>query len=307
MSVSHQLFDRRLQRRWFVRHAGTIAAGDFLRRQVAEDIADRLGVVTRRFEHGLVLGAGASAAASVLTATGKIAGLVIGEPVLELLRDRRAGGLVLDSESLPFADGNFDLIVSLLDLHGVNDLPGTLVQLRRLLRPDGLLVATLIGGTSLNELSYAFASAESELKGGASPRVAPMIDIRDLGHLLQRAGFALPVTDLDRLSLNYASPLALMRELRSLGLGNALVARSRHPLGRSVLRRAIETYARGATAGDGRVAATIEILTATAWSPDPSQQQPLKPGSARAKLADALGAVEQTVGGPISKDVQRPK
>lgn len=296
MSAPNTIFDRRLQRQWLARHAETIRGGDFLRQHVAGDLAERLGVVTRQFERGLVLGAGSGAAAPVIVGTGKIADLLIGEPIAELIGPR-AGSIVVDSEALPFADASFDVIVSLLDLHAVNDLPGALIQMRRAMRPDGLLMAAMIGGSSLSELALAFASAESDLKGGASPRVAPMIDLRDLGHLLQRAGFALPVTDLDRLSLTYAEPMALMRELRCLGLGNALVARIRRPLDRALLQGVVEAYANLAPAAGGRVAATIEILTATAWSPGPGQQQPLKPGSARARLADALGAVEMPAGG----------
>ncbi len=296
MSQAAEIFDRRLQRHWLGRHRAVIRAGDFLRLQVAEDLADRLSVVARRFEHGLLIGAGAMAAAPVLTQTRKIERLTIGEPAFALAQGSSSPTVVLDGEVLPFASQSFDLVVSLLDLQQVNDLPGALVQLRHILKPDGLLLASVIGGASFAELARAFAIAESEALGGVSPHVAPMVDVRDLGQLLQRAGFALPVADLDRLSLTYASPLALMRELKGLGLGNALIARSKRPLRRGVLA-ALDSAYRGESSGpDGRIAATIEILTATAWSPGPDQQQPLRPGSARARLADALGTAEQPAG-----------
>lgn len=298
MSQAAEIFDRRLQRRWLARHRAVVGAGDFLRRQVAGDLAGRLSVVARRFEHGLLIGAGATAAAPALAQSGKIERLTIGEPILELAQGRSSSTVVLDGEALPFASQSFDLVVSLLDLQQVNDLPGALVQLRHILKPDGLLLASLIGGASFTELARAFAIAESEVLGGISPHVAPMVDVRDLGQLLQRAGFALPVADLDRLNLTYVSPLAMMRELRGLGLGNALIARSKRPMRRGVLA-ALDGAYRGESSGPhGRIAATIEILTATAWSPGPNQQQPLRPGSARARLADALGTAEQPAGEP---------
>ena len=298
MSGPHQIFDRQLQRRWFVRHRDGVAAGDFLRLHVAADLADRLAVVTRRFEHALLLGPGVSAAAPLLRSTGRIERLVTAEPVFALIPAREPSAVIVDTEHLPFAAASFDLVVSLLDLQYVNDLPGALVQLRRILKPDGLMLASLVGGTSLSELARAFAVAESEVLGGVGPHVAPMVDIRDLGHLLQRAGFALPVADLDRLTLTYASPVGLMRELRCLGLGNALTARSRRPMRRSVLEAVEKAYRQEAAAPGDRVTATLEVLTATAWSPGPNQQQPLRPGSARARLSDALGVPEQPAGEP---------
>jgi SAM-dependent methyltransferase len=302
MSEPAKLFDRTLQRHWLRRHSATIAAGDVLRQHVTQDLASRLTGVARQFERGLLVGAGAGAAAPALMATGKVAELVVGEPVLELVRQQTSATVVLDGEALPFADGSFDLAVSLLDLQGMNDLPGALVQLRRLLKPDGLLLASLIGGESLGALARAFAIAETGMRGGASPRIAPMVDVRDLGNLLQRAGFALPVADLDRISLSYASPIALMRELRSLGLANALLVRSRKPFGKAMLASVDTEYRRGAPEPGGRVAAIIEIVTATAWAPGANQQQPLRPGSARTRLADALGVTEHSAGESVRRE-----
>jgi SAM-dependent methyltransferase len=199
---------------------------------------------------------------------------------------------VADEEALPFAEGSFDLVASALSLHWTNDLPGVLVQIRRALAPDGLLLAALVGGQSLNELRTALTSAEAELTGGASPRVAPFADVRDLGQLLQRAGFALPVTDLEPIIVRYSSMFALMRDLRAMGATNALTERSRVPLRRAVLMRAAEIYADRFADPDGRIRATFDIIWLSGWAPHESQQKPLAPGSARMRLADALNAKE---------------
>jgi SAM-dependent methyltransferase len=177
-------------------------------------------------------------------------------------------------------------------LQYVNDLPGALLQIRRALKPDGLFLAALLGGETLTELRQSFAAAESEIEGGASPRVAPFADLRDLGGLLQRAGFALPVTDVDRLTVRYDSVFALLRDLRRMGAANSLVARRRKPLRRATLRRMAEIYAQQFAHHDGRIRATFDIVWLSGWAPHPDQQQPLKPGSAKARLADALGVRE---------------
>ncbi|MEI8150830.1 MAG: methyltransferase domain-containing protein, partial [Hyphomicrobiales bacterium] len=192
--------------------------------------------------------------------------------------------------------GSLDLVVSALALQFVNDLPGTLIQIRRALRPDGLLLAAMIGGDSLTELREAFAQAEAEVDGGVSPRVAPFADLRDIGALLQRAGFALPVTDVDRVTVRYASPLALMHDLRSMGAANALTERRRAPLRRATLRRLMEIYAERFSDPDGRVRATFEIVWLSGWAPHESQQKPLAPGSAKTRLADALRTREIPAG-----------
>lgn len=228
--------------------------------------------------------------------------MIAAEPAAGLAPSQaEAATVVADSETLPFAPDSFDLVVSILDLGLVNDLPGALLQIRRSLRPDGLMLAALIGGESLGALARAFVLAESEITGGASPRVSPMVDVRDLGALLQRAGFALPVTDVDRLMLTYASPLAAVDELRRLGLANSLVARSRRPLPRAVLDRAMSAYMAEAAGPGGRVVMALDILTATAWAPHPDQQKPLRPGSAKTRLADALGVPEHATGEAVPK------
>jgi SAM-dependent methyltransferase len=201
-----------------------------------------------------------------------------------------------DEEALPFRDGTLDLVVSGLALQFVNDLPGTLIQIRRALKPDGLLLAALAGGDTLTELRQAFAIAEAEVEHGISPRVVPFADLRDIGSLLQRAGFALPVTDVDRITARYASPLALMHDLRRMGATNPLIERSRHPLRRATLERITEVYRERFADSDGRIRATFEIVWLSGWAPHESQQQPLAPGSARRRLADALGTKELPAG-----------
>ena len=187
-------------------------------------------------------------------------------------------------------------MVSALALQFVNDLPGTLVQIRRVLKPDGLFLAALIGGETLTELRQSFAAAESEVEGGVSPRVAPFADLRDLGALLQRAGFALPVTDIDRVSVRYDSVFALMHDLRRMGATNTLIDRRRVPLRRATLMRMAEIYSERFSDADGRLRATFEIVWLSGWAPHSSQQQPLRPGSAKARLADALGTREISTG-----------
>jgi hypothetical protein len=186
--------------------------------------------------------------------------------------------------------------VSALTLQYVNDLPGVLVQIRCALKPDGLFLAALIGGESLTELRQSFAQAESEIEGGLSPRVAPFADVRDLGALLQRAGFALPVVDSERLTVRYDTVFDLMRDLRRMGAANALTERRRAPLRRATLLRMAEIYAERFADADKRLRATFEIVWLSGWAPDPSQQKPLKPGSARTRLADALNTREIPAG-----------
>jgi SAM-dependent methyltransferase len=201
-----------------------------------------------------------------------------------------------DDEVIRVPDTSLNLAVSALALQFVNDLPGVLVQLRRALKPDGLLMAAMIGGDSLSELRQAFAQAESEIEGGLSPRVAPFADLRDLGGLLQRAGFALPVIDSERITVRYATVFNLMHDLRRMGATNVLAERRRAPLRRTTLLRMAEIYGERFADPDGRLRATFEIVWLSGWAPDPSQQKPLKPGSAKARLADALNTREIPAG-----------
>jgi SAM-dependent methyltransferase len=272
------IFDRRLLRARLAR-AAAIGPATFLLDSVADDIAERLSAVLRTFDTAVDLG----------TPTG-----AVGRAIAE--RVGTVAAVVADEEALPFRDASLDLVVSALTLQHVNDLPGTLIQIRRALKPDGLFLAAMVGGESLAELRAAFAEAEAEVEGGVSPRVAPFADLRDLGALLQRAGFALPVTDVDRITVRYASPLALMHDLRHMGAGNALTERRRTPLRRATLRRLLEIYAERFADPDGRIRATFEIVWLSGWAPHHSQQQPQPPGSAKTRLADALRTQEISAG-----------
>lgn len=295
MNGSPRLFDRALLRTRAHRAAGS-RNNNFLLQRAAEDLTERLQTVTRDFEHGLDLGTPGEALRRALAATDRVPRLIACEP-LAALRDPALGPRVaVDEEVLPFADGAFDLVVSALALHWVNDLPGALIQIRRALRPDGLFLAVLAGGETLTELRQSLAAAEAEIEGGVSPRVAPFIEVRALGALLQRAGFALPVTDVDRVTVRYSGLGTLFRDLREMGATNALVERRRTPLRRETLARAAATYAERFADPDGKLRATFDLLSISAWAPAESQQQPLRPGSARMRLADALGTKELPAG-----------
>ncbi|WP_324615111.1 methyltransferase domain-containing protein [Hyphomicrobium album] len=271
---------------------GAAAQHDFLLARVANELADRLGIVQRRFPLAVNVGAHHGLLSRRLRGLAGIERIVDVDSTAQLLTDAVDMRVVADEEALPFADASIDLIVSALSLQLVNDLPGTLVQMRRALRPDGLLLAALLGGATLHELRDAWLAAEAEISGGASPRVAPFADVRDLGGLLQRAGFALPVVDSETVTVTYADPLSLMHEIKAMGASNMLVARRRQPVTRGLVLRAAEIYADRFGAADGRVPATFEIVTLTAWAPDESQPKPLRPGSAQTRLADALGVKE---------------
>jgi SAM-dependent methyltransferase len=240
----------------------------------------------------------------VLAASGKVGTIIAADASFSLPTGGTGASdsslaVAADEEALPFRDGSLDLVATALALQFVNDLPGTLIQIRRALRPDGLLLAALIGGETLSELREAFAAAEAVIEDGISPRVIPFADVREMGTLLQRAGFALPVTDVDRVTVRYATPLALMHDLRRMGATNPMLERSRRPLRRATLRRMMEIYAERFADADGRIRATFEIVWLSGWAPHESQQKPLAPGSARQRLADALGTTEIPAGEKI--------
>ena len=262
---------------------------DFLLDRVAHDFAERLEVVKRQFPFALNLGFHTASLSRVLRGHRSIGSILDADAVALPVLERGAQRVVADDEALPFAEHAFDLAVSGLSLHLVNDLPGALIQIRRALKPDGLMLAALLGGQTLHELRQAWLVAEEEITGGVSPRVAPFADVSELGRLIQRAGFALPVADTDVVRVTYASPLALMAEIKAMGASNMLTERRRVPVTRGLLLRAAGIYAERFGLDDGRVAATFEIITLTAWVPHESQQKPLAPGSAQMRLATALG------------------
>lgn len=281
------LFDRAL---WLARKrralARPVAGADFLMQRVADDLADRLAAVERKFARGAALFCQTSHAAHALSASGKVAETVRVEADPAFL----AGddGVVAALETVPFEPGSLDLAVSLLDLQSTNDVPGMLAQIRRALKPDGLFLAAMAGAGTLAELRESLLAAETELHGGASPRVIPFADVRDAGALLQRAGLALPVADIETITVRYDTPFGLMRDLKAMGETNILVDRSRRPANRALLARAAEIYAERFSDGDGRIRASFAIVWLSGWAPDASQQKPLKPGSATVSLAKIL-------------------
>jgi SAM-dependent methyltransferase len=285
------IFDRALLRARR-RRAAALGAETFLLEQVAEDFADRIAVVNRHFAFAADIGSPGDIVARRLLDRRLV------EHVVHVGDDGGSGSVpqaVADEEALPLADGVFDLVVSALSLQHVNDLPGALLQIRRALKPDGLFLAALLGGETLTELRQAFTQAEAEIEGGVSPRVAPFADLRDLGALLQRAGFALPVTDADRVAVRYSDAFALMQDLRRMGATNVLLERRRKPTRRTTILRMAEIYGERFSDPDGRLRATFDIVWLSGWSPHESQQKPLRPGSAKMRLADALGTTEVSV------------
>ena len=287
------IFDPRRVRAHRERAAPRLAEYDFLFRDVAERLADRLLDIRRSFPLALDFGCHGGEFARIVNGRGGIKTLYQCDPAPAMAR--AAGGLALaaEADALPFREGVFDLVVSVLSLHWVNDLPGALVQIRRLLRPDGLFLAALPGGGTLGELRAALTQAELDVTGGASARVAPFVDLRDAGALLQRAGFALPVADADPIAVRYESMFRLMADLRGMGETAAMTGVPRHFTRREVILRAAEIYRQRHEGADGRIPATFQIVWLTGWAPDPSQQRPARRGSAGARLADALRAEEE--------------
>jgi SAM-dependent methyltransferase len=298
MAESGLLFDRALLRQRH-RRAARLGPATFLIDHVATELAERLSAITRRFAIGADIGSPTPAVQRALRSSARVDTL-IGVAALDLFGHDGGPMVRADEEALPFKDAALDLVVSALCLQFVNDLPGTLLQIRRALKPDGLFLAALLGERSLTELRQALALAETEIEGGLSPRVAPFADVRTLGALLQRAGFALPVVDLQTLTVRYDSAFALMQDLRRMGATNVLIERRRTPLRRATLMRAGEIYAARFADPDRRLRATFDVVWLAGWAPHPSQQQPLRPGSAQARLADALNATE------ISADDRAP-
>lgn len=288
MSSSEPIFDRTLLQTRRRRAVAGIGDYDYLLRTVADDIADRLSMVTREFPLALNWGCHNGLVTRALNELKTIGTVVSADPLVEMVDQAPGLKVVADEELFPFAAESFDLIVSALSLQWVNDLPGALIQLRAGLKPDGAFVAAILGGGSLAELRHVFLLAEEELYGGASPRVAPFADVRDFGHLLQRAGFALPVTDRDVLKVRFNSAMDLMRELKAMGASNVLTNRLRVPRSKALFERVNELYSELYSDDDGRVFASFEMIYLMGWAPHPDQQKPLRPGSAAVSLKDVF-------------------
>ena len=295
MSDDIIIFERAAVRRHRERAALFPAETRFLHRAVQERLIDRLNDVRHRFARVLDLGVGDGGLAALLAETGQTPEIVSFDPAWRFARQHPAG-VVGEAEALPFRAASFDLVVSALGLHWTNDLPGALLQLRHILKPDGLLLATLYGGRTLWELQEVLMQAELEVAGGAAPRVSPFADVPDCGALLQRAGLALPVVDSETLTVTYPHLFALMQDLRAMGETNAQAARQRGGTRRALFLRAAELYRERFGDADGRIPATFQLINLTGWAPAASQQQPLKRGSATARLADALGTEEHKTG-----------
>lgn len=259
---------------------------DFLMRRTVEDLADRLGAVERRFRKAAALFCQTPAATEVLAASGKVADIVRVEADASFLAG--ATGIVAPPETVPFEAESLDLVVSLLSLQAMNDIPGVLAQIRRVLKPDGLFLGALAGAGTLAELRESLLSAETELYGGASPRVLPFTDVRDAGALLQRAGLALPVADVETVTVRYDTLFDLAGDLRAMGETNPLIDRSRRPGTRRLFARAAEIHAERFSDADGRIRSSFSIVWMSGWAPDASQQKPLKPGSAKVSLKSVL-------------------
>jgi SAM-dependent methyltransferase len=287
-----RIFDRPAIRAHRERAARDLPAHDFLMREVADRLADRLDDMRRSFPLALELGCRGPALARAAAGRAGIEGWTGAAPTMAAAREAAPLAALAEEEAIPFVEGVFDLVISSFALHWVNDLPGALLQARRCLKPDGLFLAALPGGDSLIELRAALLEAEAVISGGASPRVSPFVDLRDAAALLQRAGFALPVADVDTITVSYSDPLALMRDLRGMGETNAMAARPRGFLRRDLLLEAARIYQARHGEPDGRIPATFQIVFLTGWAPDASQPRALRPGSAQARLAEALGSTE---------------
>ncbi len=268
---------------------------------MGERLLDRLDDVKRDFPLALDLGCHGGLLATLLGNRGGVKRLISADLSVAMVSRAPPPRLVADEEALPVAAGSLDLVISSLGLHWVNDLPGALIQIRRALKPDGLLLAAMFGGATLRELRDSLTEAEIAEEGGLSPRVSPFADVRDVGDLLLRAGFALPVADSETLTVSYGDPLRLLSDLRGMGETNATTERRKTFSRRGTMMRAMATYRDQYGDGEGRVPATFEVIYLTAWAPHAAQQQPLRPGSARSSLAAALGGEEVPAGETVPR------
>lgn len=288
MSDSMMIFDRRAVRLHRDRATQTISRHDFLLQEIAGRLVERLDDVKRDFSVALDLGCHTGQLSHALKDHKKIGCLVCCDLSPAMVRQAPGPRLVADEEVLPFKDGSFDLIISLLSLHWINDLPGALLQIRSALKPDGLFLGAMLGGQTLKELRQALAEAEIAGEGGLSPRISPFADIRDVGNLLQRAGFALPVVDSESLTVVYPDPLKLMTDLRGMGEANATLHRRKTFTRRATLLDGLARYRAASDNDNDTVPATFQIVYLSGWAPHESQPKPLRRGSARARLADAI-------------------
>jgi len=291
LAAPPKIFDRERYAARRNRAAPTFAKYDYLRQRVAGDLESRLADTPRLFENGLELGAAGGALSRSLMASGKVAHMLAADIAPAFTGMAEARGLAartVDEEYLPFPEASFDLVVAPLTLHWVNDLPGALIQIRRILKPDGLFLGALFAAGTLAELRDVLTEAETELTGGLAPRFSPLPGLRDMAGLMQRAGFALPVADRDTVEVTYGHPVVLLSDLKGMAERTCFVPGTSRPLSSRILARATQLYAERFPAPRGRVKASFEIVHVSGWAPGPGQPQPLKPGSAKVNLADAV-------------------
>ena len=297
------VFDRTVLRQRRERAARDWPSHSFLKRELAGRLVERLDDVRRNFALALDLGCHGDEIAQALDdgRAAVVRSLIRADLGYGFAQAAHGPSLVADEEALPFASASFDLVLSAMSLHWVNDLPGTLIQIARILRPDGLFLGALLGGSTLWQLRQSLQAAESEIEGGLSARVSPFADLRDAAGLLQRAGFAMPVADGETIDVEYKDALSLMRDVRAMGESNAVAGRRRGLARRATLMRAAELYDERFAAPSGRVKASFEVLYLHGWAPHVSQPKALRPGSAARRLADALGSAEQSAGEKAGK------
>lgn len=296
LAAPPKIFDRARYAARRNRAAPTFANYDYLRQRVAGDLESRLADTPRLFETGLELGAAGGALSRKLMASGKVARMVAADIAPAFTGLAQASGLAaetVDEEHLPFPEASFDLVIAPLTLHWVNDLPGALIQIRRILKPDGLFLGALFAAGTLSELRDVLTEAETELTGGLAPRFSPLPGLRDMAGLMQRAGFALPVADRDTVEVTYGHPVVLLSDLKGMGERTCFVPGTSRPLSSRILARATQLYTERFPAPRGRVKASFEIVHVSGWAPGPGQPQPLKPGSAKVSLADAVKRAQE--------------
>lgn len=286
-----QIFDRGKLARNRSKSASTFGEYAFLKDRVSSDLIERLHDTSHTFTSGVELGAQDGRLSAALADDPKVAQMLVTDLSADMLSIATARGLetqLVDEENLPFDSAQFDLALSALSLHWVNDLPGTLIQIRQALKPDGLFLAAMFGAGSLAELRESLVVAETELRGGVSPRLSPLPGLSDVAGLMQRAGFALPVVDRETITVRYDTPLKLLQDIKGMGEQAAFQRGMGQPLTRGVLMRAMEYYADMFSDPDGRIRATVEVIFMSGWAPAPHQPQPKRPGSATASLSEAV-------------------
>lgn len=291
------MFNRSRLRQRRNRAASGFAEYDFLKARVSSHLLERLADTPHEFSRALDLGCHTGTLASLIKAHKGVQEVIACDLSEQMVAAARANGheaVQVDEEQLPFEIASFDLVASALSLHWVNDLPGALIQIRRALRPDGLFLGALFGAGTLNELRVSLMEAEAELTGGAAPRISPLPGLQDMAGLMQRAGFALPVVDIDRVTVRYSSVFKLLADLGGMGERAAFAADQGRGLSRRILMRMAEIYAERFSDGDGKIRASFDIVYLSGWAPAPDQPKPKRPGSATVRLADALGTKEHS-------------